>query len=44
MTDGVTKEAIKSQLLDSGINTKVYKLGNPFVGKLKYDVEDLVID
>ena len=40
----MTKEAIKSQLLDSGINTKVYKLGNPFVGKLKYDVEDLVID
>ena len=31
MTDGVTEKAKKSQLLDSGISTKVYKLVNPFV-------------
>ena len=31
MTDGVTKKAIKSQLLDSGLSTKVYILANPYV-------------
>ncbi len=35
MTDGMTKKAKRSQLLDSGLNTKVYKLGNPFIVKLK---------
>ena len=35
----MTEEANWSQLLDSGISTKVYKLGNPFVGKLKCDGE-----
>ena len=25
--------------MDSGLSTKVYKLGNPFVGKLKCDGE-----
>ena len=35
MTDGVTEKARKSQLLDSGLSTKVYNLGNPVVGKLK---------
>ena len=35
MTDGVTEKARKSQLLDSGLSTKIYNLGNPVVGKLK---------
>ena len=39
MTDGVTEKARKSQLLDSGLSTKVYNLGNPVVGKLKCDGE-----
>ena len=33
MTDGVTEKASKSQLLDSGLNTKVDILANPYVGK-----------
>ena len=40
MTDGMTKEARKIQLLDSGLSAKIYKLGNPFVVKLKHDGED----
>ena len=36
----MTEKAIRSQLLDSGLNTKAYKLGNPFVVKLKHDGED----
>ena len=39
MTEGVTEKAKGSQLMDSGLSTKVYKLGNPFVGKLKCDGE-----
>ncbi len=39
MTDGMTKEARKSQLLDSGLSTKVYELGNPFIVRLKCDGE-----
>ena len=39
MTDGATEKVKRSQLLDSGLNTKAYKLGNPFVVKLKYDGE-----
>ena len=41
MTDGVTEKVRKSQLLDSGLSTKVYNLGNPVVGKLKCDGEAL---
>ena len=37
MTDGMTKKAKESQLLDSGLNTKAYELGNPFIVRLKYD-------
>ena len=37
MTDGVTKEANKCQLLDSGLSTKAYKQGNPFIVRLKCD-------
>ena len=33
MTDGVTKKAIRSQLLDSGLSTKVYILANPYIIK-----------
>ena len=33
MTDGVTEKASKSQLLDSGLSTKVDILANPYVGK-----------
>ena len=33
----MTEKAIRSQLLDSGLNTKAYKLGNPFIDRLKYD-------
>ena len=39
MTDGVTEKVRKSQLLDSGLSTKVYKLGNPFIVMLKCDGE-----
>ena len=37
MTDGMTEKARKSQLLDSGLSTKAYKLGNPFIVRLKCD-------
>ena len=37
MTDGVTEKASKSQLLDSGLSTKAYKQGNPFIVRLKCD-------
>ena len=33
----MTEKANKSRLLDSGLNTKAYKLGNPFIDRLKYD-------
>ena len=39
MTDGVTEKDRKSQLLDSGLSTKAYKLGNLFIIKLKCDGE-----
>jgi hypothetical protein len=35
MTDGVTEKAKKSQLMDSGLSTKVYNLGNLVIDKLK---------
>ena len=35
MADGMTEKARRSQLLDSGLSTKAYKLGNPFIVKLK---------
>ena len=35
MTDGMTEKARRSQLLDSGLSIKAYKLGNPFIVKLK---------
>ncbi len=31
----MTEKVRKSQLLDSGLSTKAYKLGNPFIVKLK---------
>ena len=37
MTDGVTEKARKSQLMDSGLSTKAYKQGNPFILRLKCD-------
>ena len=37
MTEGMTKKANYGWLLDSGLSTKVYKLGNPFIVKLKYE-------
>ena len=37
MTDGMTEKARRSRLLDSGLSTKAYKLGNPFIVRLKYD-------
>ena len=40
MTDGVTKKANKSQLLDFGLSTKIYTLANPCIVKLKCDGED----
>ena len=40
MTDGVTKKASKSQLLDSGLSTKIYILANPYMVKLKCDDEE----
>ena len=40
MTDGVTKKASKSQLLDSGLSTKIYILANPYIVKLKCDDEE----
>ena len=33
----MTDEVIRGRLLDSGLNTKAYKLGNPFIDRLKYD-------
>ena len=33
----MTEKAKRSRLLDSGLNTKAYKLGNPFIDRLKYD-------
>ena len=33
----MTEKDRKGQLLDSGLNTKAYKLGNPFIDRLKYD-------
>ena len=33
----MTEKANKSRLLDSGLNTKAYKLGHPFIDRLKYD-------
>ena len=35
MTDGVTEKAKKSQLLDSGLSTKVYNFANQVIVKLK---------
>ncbi len=35
----MTEKAKRSQLMDSGLSTKVYNLGNPVVGKLKCDGE-----
>ena len=35
MTDGVTEKARRSQLLDSGLSTKVNNLGNPVIVMLK---------
>ena len=40
MTDGVTKEASKSQLLDSGLSTKACMLGNPHIDRLKCDGDE----
>ena len=37
MTDGVTEKASKSQLLDSGLSTKVNILANPYIVMLKCD-------
>ena len=34
----MTEKDSRSQLLDFGINTKAYKLGNPFIDRLKCDV------
>ena len=35
----MTEKVNRSRLLDSGLNTKAYKLGNPFIVRLKcYDV------
>ena len=42
MTDGVTKKAKKSRLLDSGLSTKVYILANPYVVKLKCDGDEVL--
>ena len=39
MTDGVTKKVSKSQLLDSGLSTKVCILANPYTVQLKCDGE-----
>ncbi len=39
MTDGVTEKVSKSQLLDSGLSTKLYNQANPIVGKVKCDGE-----
>ena len=41
MTDGVTKEARKIQLLDSGLSTKVDILENPYTDKLKCNGEEI---
>ena len=42
MTDGVTEKANESQLSDSGLSTKVYILGNPYVVKLKCDGDEVL--
>ncbi len=42
MTDGVTKEARKSQLLDSGLSTKVDILANPYIVQLKCDGDEIL--
>ena len=39
MTEGVTEKANEGQLMDSGLSTKAYKLGNLFIIKLKCDGE-----
>jgi hypothetical protein len=39
MTDGMTKEARTSQLLDSGLSTKACILVNPYTVQLKCDGE-----
>ena len=39
MTDGVTEKDRLSQLLDFGLSTKVYNLGNLVIVKLKCDGE-----
>ena len=31
----MTEKAKRSQLMDSGLSTKAYKLGNPFIVRLK---------
>ena len=37
MTEGVTEKANEGQLMDSGLSTKAYKQGNPFIVRLKCD-------
>ena len=37
MTDGMTKKASKSSLLDLSLNTKACILENPYTDKLKRD-------
>ena len=44
MTDGVTEKAKKSQLLDSGLSTKMYILANPYILTLKCYGEDISDD
>ena len=39
MTDGVTEKASRSQLMDSGLSTKVCMLENPYTKQLKCDGE-----
>ena len=39
----MTKKAKRSQLLDSGLSTKVYKLGNPFIIKTEVLWRDIEI-
>ena len=40
MTDGMTKKARRSQLLDSGLSTKACIKANPYTVKLKCDGEE----
>ena len=40
----MTKKAIESQLLDSGLSTKMYVLANPYVVTLKCYGEDISND